>query len=262
MNTYTPLPDVMVAPNGARRGKTDHSALPITDDEVIETAISCHAAGAGGIHIHIRDSDGEHLLDAARYRALLTRLNDVVPNMYLQITSEAAGRYDTATQQAMVRDLKPEHVSVALREMVRRDADWPVATEFYAWALDADVAIQHILYSPAELTTFLKAAASGRIPGAHFQLQFVLGTYDASEVSIPANLSGFLGLLNEAPVQLTFDWMLCAFGKEETECLVHALKNGGKARVGFENSLWNADGTLAKDNAARVREVIGAAHRP
>jgi uncharacterized protein (DUF849 family) len=30
---------------------------------------------------------------------------------------------------------------------------------------------------------------------------------------------------------------------------------GGKARVGFENNLRMADGSLAPDNAARVREI-------
>jgi uncharacterized protein (DUF849 family) len=32
---------------------------------------------------------------------------------------------------------------------------------------------------------------------------------------------------------------------------------GGKARVGFENNLRMADGSLAPDNAARVREIAG-----
>ena len=29
-------------------------------------------------------------------------------------------------------------------------------------------------------------------------------------------------------------------------------------RVGFENSLWNADGSVAEDNAARVTELLAA----
>ena len=48
-----PLPRLMVAPNGARRGKGDHPALPITDAEMIATARACHTAGADGIHLHI-----------------------------------------------------------------------------------------------------------------------------------------------------------------------------------------------------------------
>ena len=54
---------------------------------------------------------------------------------------------------------------------------------------------------------------------------------------------------------MKFDWMLCAFGAGETDSLTDAARIGGKARVGFENSLWNKDGSLAQDNAMRVREV-------
>jgi 3-keto-5-aminohexanoate cleavage enzyme len=38
-------------------------------------------------------------------------------------------------------------------------------------------------------------------------------------------------------------------------CLKTALESGGKIRVGFENSLWNSDGSLAQDNAERVTEM-------
>ena len=56
----------------------------------------------------------------------------------------------------------------------------------------------------------------------------------------------------EAPV----DWMVCAFGVGETDHLARALSLGGKVRVGFENSLWRQDGSLAKDNAERVRDIV------
>ncbi|MDZ4135170.1 MAG: 3-keto-5-aminohexanoate cleavage protein, partial [Paracoccaceae bacterium] len=48
---------------------------------------------------------------------------------------------------------------------------------------------------------------------------------------------------------------LCAFGAAETACLAAAFAQGGKARVGFENSLWHADGSLARDNAERVAAI-------
>lgn len=32
-------------------------------------------------------------------------------------------------------------------------------------------------------------------------------------------------------------------------------------RVGFENSLWHADGSLARDNAERVAAIVEAAGR-
>lgn len=243
----------MVAPNGARRGRDAHTAIPLTDDDLVSTTLACHAAGADGVHMHIRDDNGLHLLDAGRYRDLLARLSEAAPDLYLQVTSEAAGRYDAATQRALMRDLRPDYVSVALREMVRQDADWAEASDFYAWAAVEGVQIQHIVYAPAELAALIAACEAGRIPGQTHLIQLVLGTYDGTAVSRPQDIAGFTSRMDAS--EMTFDWMLCAFGPEETECLTQAARMGGKARVGFENSLWNADGSLAVDNAERVREV-------
>ena len=108
----------MVAPNGARLKKTDHPAIPVTIPEIVETAQACLAAGADGIHAHIRNERGEHVLDAGIYRELLGELVRTVPAMYHQITTEAVGRYSPGQQIALVRDLKPKAVSIALREML------------------------------------------------------------------------------------------------------------------------------------------------
>ncbi|MDB2407865.1 3-keto-5-aminohexanoate cleavage protein [Jannaschia sp.] len=248
----------MVAPNGARRGQTDHPAIPITDDALIETTLACHRAGADGVHAHIRDKDGRHLIDAGRYRALTEQLNEAVPGLYVQITSESAGLYTAEAQREMIRTLRPAHVSVALREMVRTSADWPEAQAFYGWAAEAEVGIQHIVYAPAELDALLDACDSGRIPGKRQMIQLVLGSY-GGDASDPRDLAAFTDRMTAS--DLDFDWMLCAFGATETACLVEASRLGGKVRVGFENSLWNADGTLARDNAERVREVADAIAR-
>lgn len=250
------LPRLMVAPNGARRGKPDHSELPITDAEVIANARACQSAGADGIHLHIRDAAGNHLLDADRYRSLLDQLVDVVPDMYLQVTSEAAGIYSSTEQRKIMRELGPAHVSVAVREMVRQPDEWPEAAEFYHWAVLNGVEIQHILYSPEEVSGFVDALENGQIPGNHHLLQLVRGTY-AEGGRDARDLDDYLVQLDRA-ADHSFDWMLCAFGQDETANLVEAARKGGKARAGFENSLWHADGRLATDNAARIREVNAA----
>ncbi|MGY3439936.1 3-keto-5-aminohexanoate cleavage protein [Marinovum sp. KMM 9879] len=248
----TPLPRLMVAPNGARRGKADHPELPITDAEMIATARACQQAGADGIHLHIRDAAGRHLLDAGRYRALLAALEEAVPGMYLQVTSEAAGAYEAEEQREMVRALRPAHISIGLREMVRSPDDWPVARDFYRWAAESGVGVQHILYSPHEVQAFVSAWDSGLIPEVPQMLLFVQGSYaNGAQDSVP--LEDYLAPLADSG--RAFDWMACAFGPEETASLVRAAELGGKARVGFENSLWHSDGTLARDNAERVQVV-------
>jgi len=92
-----------------------------------------------------------------------------------------------------------------------------------------------------------------RLHDPALQLIFVLGRYSVDQDSDPSDLEPFLDRMAE--VGLTPDWAVCAFGRGETACLVKAHQRGGKLRVGFENSVWHADGSLAHDNADRVRHV-------
>lgn len=252
-----PLPLIMVAPNGARRTKADHPALPVTIEETVAAAAACFAAGAGAIHAHVRGNTGEHILDASRYRELLSQLNAAVPQMQVQITTEAVGKYTPDEQRQLVRDVLPGAVSIAVREMV---PDQPTGAEstFYSWALDEGCAVQHILYSAEDLERFFDLVADGVIPGTAHQVLFVLGRYAENQESAPEDLTPFLDVLSERRGGMVFDWAVCAFGHRETECLVSAIAKGGKARIGFENSLWNHDGSVAKDNADRVRDLVSA----
>lgn len=250
--SFAVLPRIMVAPNGARRTKADHPALPVTIPETVATAKACFVAGAGGIHAHVRDADQAHVLDAGLYRELISELTREVPGMAVQITTEAVGRYTPEEQRAVVRDVMPKMVSVALREMIP-DADTQEAARFYHWAHEAGISVQHILYTPEEVSLLAALIAEGTVPGADLQLLFVLGRYARDQESDPADLAPFLDSLGTAG--LPADWAVCAFGRNETPALAAAFEKGGKARVGFENSLWNADGILASDNAERVSEV-------
>ena len=66
MQFYQPkeLPKIMVAPNGVRPMKKDHPKVPITIDEIVETAKFSYEAGAEAIHFHIRHKNSQHILDA------------------------------------------------------------------------------------------------------------------------------------------------------------------------------------------------------
>ena len=257
-----PLPRLMVAPNGARRTKSDHPALPVTLDEIVETAVACQGAGADGIHVHVRDKDGQHSLDVGQYRETLAALTDAAPGLFLQVTSEAAGRFGPEAQMQMIRALQPKSVSLAQSELMRDPTTKDTAAAFYAWAHDAGVGIHHIAYSPEELRQFLALVDEGIIPGTYHPLQLVLGSYAGTEPSHPPDLDAYRVLLEARRDDLDLDWMICAFGSGETACLVEAARHGGKMRVGFENSLWNADGSVAEDNAARVSEVVAALGAP
>ena len=246
------LPRIMVAPNGARRTKADHPALPVTDAELVACAVACHAAGADGLHAHIRDSDGRHLLDAPRYRDLLAALREAVPGMALQITTEAVGRYDAEIQMQVALGAGADMVSASVREIAR--AGTATARAFYARCRERGIAVQHILYDRSDGDLLAEILPPDRLHDPALQLIYVLGRYSETGLSDPADLQPFLDWASA--LDLTPDWALCAFGPTETDCLRAAARAGGKCRVGFENSLHLSDGTLSADNADKVRDLI------
>jgi 3-keto-5-aminohexanoate cleavage enzyme len=250
-----PLPAIMVAPNGARLKKADHPALPETIAETVATALACARAGAGGIHAHIRDADGNHTLDAGLYRELLAELARVVPEMQHQITTEAVGRYSPAEQMQLVRTVQPVSVSVSLAELT---ADgWNSEVEgFYRWCDDSNIAVQHILYSQDDLRHLVQLCSEGKIPATRLQMLFVLGRYGQGVPSTPEAIAGFVELLPQLAVKP--DWAVCAFGRSETACLRQAERLGGKVRIGFENNTINEDGTIARDNAERISQFTSS----
>lgn len=258
---YKTLPKIMVAPNGARRGKADHPALPITIKETVETARACQDAGADGIHAHIRDEQGNHVLDAGLYSELQQELRQVVPEMFIQITTEAVGIYSPQQQRTIVEQSDPKAVSIGLREMFS-DGENQVVKTFYHAQREKEVAIQHILYSSEEVRWLTRLIKDGFLPDDQLQLLFVLGRYTKGQISTPNDLNPFLSELRilEAGLHQKIDWSCCAFGQQETECLAYAHKNGGKARIGFENNLYMQDGSLACDNVARIMELVEFIH--
>jgi len=246
------LPRLMVAPTGARKSKADHPALPITLDEIILTARSCQAAGADGLHLHLRDSQGWHILDAGLYKEALAALATAAPGMAVQITTEAVGMYSAAEQRAVVEAVAPKSVSISLAEMLT-DREFDLAEAFYKACAQRKTDVQHIIYGETDLDLLAKMLDEDRLPHGPVQLIFVLGRYSQNQESAPANLDLFTRWLTARKVPA--DWAVCAFGRQETACLAAAVAAGGKVRVGFENSVWNADGSIAKDNAERVAEI-------
>ncbi|RED12209.1 3-keto-5-aminohexanoate cleavage protein [Pontivivens insulae] len=248
------LPRIMVAPNGARRGKADHPALPISVSETVNTAARCHAAGADALHAHVRDADGAHVLDAGLYRELLAEMDRAVPSMPVQITTEAVGRYSPQQQRRLVWDVEPEGVSVALREMWPEDGRDAEAATFYNDASVAGIAVQHILYSPDDVARLADFVSRGWI-AKPAQLLFVLGRYNPPRLGHPNDLGAFRAALGPLA---DCQWAVCAFGRNEQACLLEAAGNGGCMRIGFENNIELGDGRPSISNDDQVRRLMRA----
>ncbi|WP_454733174.1 MULTISPECIES: 3-keto-5-aminohexanoate cleavage protein [Cupriavidus] len=246
---------ITVAPNGAYKTAADHPAVPLTAAALAAEARACLDAGAAMMHMHVRQPDGRHSLDAQLYREALAAVKQAVGDRLLvQVTSEAAGIYRAAEQIAMVRELRPEAVSIGLREIAVPDIPEAELAAFLAWLARERVMTQIILYDAADVARWQALRARGLVPPGAWSVLFVLGRYAAGQVSSPRDLLPFLQVFDGS-----LPWAICAFGQEEHACVTTAAAFGGHVRVGFENNLKLRDGSIASGNAALVRQAAEGA---
>jgi len=241
---------VMAAPNGARRGKADHPRLPMTSSELGAEARSLLEAGASVLHLHVRDARGCHTLDPDAYRAAIAAIRKAVgDDLVVQVTTEAVETYTPDQQMAMVRELRPEAVSLALRELYPEGTADSEAIAFFQWLSEAGVWPQYILYSPRELRRWDRLRRQGLFGSEAPFCLFVLGSYPGRRGGGAWDLQAYL----ETAECAEFPWAACCFGPGEHDAMCAVAAAGGHVRLGFENNLWLPDGSLADGNAELIQ---------
>ncbi len=252
---------ISVAPNGARKLKKDHPNIPLTAKELGEEAKRCVEEGAVLFHLHVRDEKEGHSLSVDHYRAAIDEIRDKVGNkIIIQTTTENCGIYTPEQQMQMVKTLKPEAISVAIREIIPDRNNISVAKDFLLWVYQNNISPQYILYSPDEVRYFGELCDQGIIPQKKKFVLFVLGKKNApqteSTYAKPEDLKPFLEVDPQSLISDPLIWAICAFGGNENACMLEAVKNGGHIRIGFENNHLLADGSVAKYNASLVRQFV------
>lgn len=251
----TPL-IIMCAPNGARKMPSDHPALPITARELARSAADVLDTGASVLHLHVRDNHGGHSLSAALYQdAIKAVRNAVGKKLVVQITTEAVGIYNRQQQMEVVRTVKPEAVSLALRELCPDDNNLSESETFFHWCVHHNIWAQYILYSPEEVVRFCALRDRGVFGNQSPSVLFVLGRYSQDLTGNPLELADFI----DAWQGEASDWACCCFGKTEQQAMLIAAQKGGHTRLGFENNLWRPDGSVARDNATLIRDFVSQA---
>ena len=200
------------------------------------------------IHLHVRDQNLTHILDAGAYRDAMQAIRSQVGNKLLvQVTTESCGVYGPEEQMGLVRELGPEAVSLSISELLPSPIfEVPVA-KFLYWLQTEGIFAQFIVFNEDQIRFLVRLIHRGIVPHSNACVLFVLGRYTPNQMSTPSDLDP---LLEVSPFREA--WFLCVFGKNELACVDYALCRGGHARVGFENNLYRPDGTQARSNGELV----------
>ena len=247
---------LMSAPNGARLQKSDHMGLPIAPKEIAAEAEALVDAGVSVLHLHIRDADGGHSLDTTHYHAAIQAIRAAIGDqIIIQVTTEAVGIYSRQEQMNMVRTLRPEAVSLALRELCPDEDAVPEAAAFFRDVQEMGCWPQYILYSADDVRRFHDYARRGIFADDTPFTLYVLGRYNENLVGNPADLNAFIA----ATQGRVYPWAVCCFGPTESQAIKAAYDCGGHGRIGFENNQILPGGGVASSNHQLISQALTAA---
>lgn len=156
---------ISVAPNGARKTKKELPHIPITAEEVVKEANDCITAGVSLFHLHVRNDDESHSLDPERYKKSLSQLKEAYTDQLIwQISTETCGIFTPNEQHHLIHTIKPEAVSIGVREFIPDPTYETSAQKTLDTCLENKTLIQYICYSQKTSNTSTNSHKSTSFP--------------------------------------------------------------------------------------------------
>jgi uncharacterized protein (DUF849 family) len=243
---------ITVAPTGAETDKSDAPALPVTLDELVATAKACEAAGAGLIHVHIRDADARPTLDLARLTDTVAALREGT-DLVVQLSTGGAVT-DPYENRLRVLDADPDSCSLTCGT-VNFGSDvfmnpWDFMVELYRKTQALEIVPEFELFDLGHVAALNRLLDKEGLPyGGKVHCDLVLGVPGGA----PGTAESVVTMARMLPEGAT--WSATGVGRSTMPVALAALSAGGHLRVGMEDTLTFAPGRPVRDNAELVERA-------
>jgi 3-keto-5-aminohexanoate cleavage enzyme len=242
---------ITVALTGAEVTREQTPYLPITPEEIADSAYECWKAGASIAHVHVRDAQGRPTQDRETYRKVIELIKERCDIIVQVSTGGAVGM--TAEERLQPVTLSPEMATLSLGTVNFGDdvfMNTPKDIETFAKAMiQYGVRPELEIFEVGMITTALRLAKKGLLPG-HLHFDFVMGVPGA----IDATAENLLLMKNMLPEGAT--WSVAAVGRHQLPMNTLAIVLGGHVRTGFEDNIYYRKGELATSNAQLVERLV------
>jgi 3-keto-5-aminohexanoate cleavage enzyme len=242
-----------VATTGSWAAKSQNPNLPVTPEEIAQSAVECWREGAAVVHVHVRDDAGTMSCDLARFRRVRELIRSQKCDVLINFsTSGGAGRVDEGDRFNSL-DAGPELASFDAGSINFNERVFLNAPEFLE-ELARRMRAAHI---KPEIEVFDSGMVGNALALVKKDLitpplwwQFVLGVKGGA----PATARTLLYLADCIPAGSL--WSVCAVGSHQLPMNVMAIAMGGHARTGMEDNLYYTRGQLAQSNAQLVARLV------
>ena len=243
---------ITIAPTGAETDKKDAPTLPVTLDELVAAAQACEAAGAGLIHVHIRDDEGRPTLDLGRLKETVVALREHT-SLVVQL-STGGSVHDPYDMRLQVLDAQPDSCSLTCGT-VNFGEDvflnpWSFIVELYERSQALEVVPEFELFDLGHVTALNRLLDKYGAPyGGRVHCDFVMG--------VPGGMPGTPEALVAAVAALPdgATWSATGIGRTTLPVALAALAGGGHLRVGLEDTLTFVKGEPVRDNLQLVERA-------
>jgi len=245
---------ITVAPTGAETTKADCPQLPTTLSELVETAARCEAAGAGMIHVHIRDADHRPTLDLDRLTETVAALR-AATDLVVQL-STGGSVHDPLEDRLRVLDAAPDSCSLTMGTTNFGDDvflnPWPFVCELYQLSQERQVVPEFELFDLGQVAALHRLLRTYGLPyGGKVHVDLVMG--------VPGGMPGTADALVAAVAALpseTTSWSATGIGRSTLAVALASLSKGGHLRVGMEDVLTLAKGVPVEHNDQLVARAV------
>jgi len=244
---------ITAAITGSRITRDITPYIPITPEEIVQSARECWEAGAAAVHIHVRDpKTGLGTQDPGLFRQVVEPLREKTDLVLCLTTSGIPGRNLPIEERLQSLALRPELASFDAGSINLGRSAFINTPEFLEGAAKAmkekGVKPELEIFDVGMMVTCLRMRDEGHLEEPlHFQ--FVLGT----PWGIPATPKSFVHLYDYLPENCT--WSVIGIGKGHLPMAMMGLIMGGHIRVGMEDNIYYEKGVLAKSNAQFVERI-------
>jgi 3-keto-5-aminohexanoate cleavage enzyme len=248
---------ITVAPTGAETAKADCPALPTTLDELVETAQRCEAAGAGMIHVHIRDGEHRPTLDLGRLRDTVAALR-AETGLVVQLSTGGAVT-DPFDDRLRVLDAEPDSCSLTMGTVNFGDDvfsnPWQFVVELYQLTQEREIVPEFELFDLGHVAALHRLLDKFGLPyGERVHCDLVMGVPGG----MPGDAPTLVAAVQALPDPVT-SWSATGIGRTSLPVAFAALAAGGHLRVGMEDTLTLAKGTPVTHNAELVERAAALA---
>ena len=261
-----------VTGNLVKPEQTPH--LPITPAQIADECLAAAEAGAGQVHIHVRDpGTGKPSMEVDLYREVVERIRRQDRELIINLTTGPGGRFipseDDPKVYAPGTSLLPpekrvEHIALIRPDVCSLDLNTmnsgpdvvmntPKNVRRMARVIrEAGVKPELEIFDSGDINLALDLIADGTLDGPGMWT-FVLGV-KYGFASTPETLLYARNMLPRGAF-----WSAFGIGRMEFPIVAQAWLMGGHVRVGMEDNIYLSHGVLAESNAqlvAKARDII------